>query len=293
MRLPLALLALAVLPATLHAQSFEGSKWSIEQEGAEAPSLWWFGSQGRVRTGDVGTILPGYKWHQSGDSIFVTVGDSVRYTGQLISSRFVGIRTGPHRQEGWWSGSRADAAAPPAVAAVPAAQTAPTIEAPRPNTSTEQMSRPVEPTGTSSTASPPPRTLRRIERADGSATPSTTPTASTPTGGQEIRRIERAGSRPATSPVPREALVGRWVQADSGGVIESIAFKDDGSVVVGLNTGAKGEGTWSNESEGTRVVIGGARREAVIRVWQEGTELRLVVETANGAPVTRRFRRAG
>lgn len=298
MRLPLVVLALALLPAAAQSQtsSFEGSKWSIEQEGVETPALWWFGSQGRVRTGDVGTILPGYKWRQSGDSIFVTVGDTLRYNGQLISNRFVGIRTGRNRQEGWWSGSRADApAAPAAVAVAPeaaAATTAAVPESPKPTSTgaaTEQMSRPVEPTSPAATTTGAPRTLRRIERADGSAPQG----SSGNSGGQEIHRIQRGATLPATTPVPRQSLVGRWVQADSGGVITSIEFKDDGSTYVGLNTGNKGEGQWSNEAEGTRVVIGGARREAVIRVWQEGEELRLLVETASGSPVTRRFRRAG
>lgn len=303
MRLPIALLALAVLPAALQAQSpsLEGSKWAIEQEGADSASIWWFGSQGRVRTGDVGTLLPGYKWRQSGDSVFVTVGDTVRYAGQLLTNRFVGIRTGPRRQEGWWSGSRADgptavAAAPSEPAPVnptvaPAAATTAATDAPKPNPSTESMSRPVEPSTPASTGSAP-RTLRRIERTDGSGSSSASmPSSTSQSGGQEIRRIQR--TLPATTPVPRSALVGRWVQADEGGVIIAIDFKDDGSVAVELNSGSKGEGTWSNESEGTRAVIGGARREAVIRVWQEGSELRLVVETASGAPVTRRFRRAG
>jgi hypothetical protein len=280
MRAPFVLLALAALPAALPAQSFEGSKWSIEQEGVDTVAHWWLGSQGRVRTGDVGTILPGYKWRQAGDSIFVTVGDTLRYTGQLISSRFVGIRSGPRRQEGWWSGSRADAPTTVAAAAPAAAPT---------TTATEQMNRPVEPAGGITAGSAPPRTLRRIERADGSGTPS----SSAPSGGQEIRRIQRGNALPAAPPVPASVLVGRWVQADSGGVITSIEFKDDGSAILGLNTGNKGSGTWTNESDGTTLVVGGARREAVVRVRHEGGELRFVVQGASGSPVTRRFRRAG
>ena len=186
MRLPIAVLALAVLPAALQAQSFEGSKWSVEQEGVETPAFWWFGSQGRVRTGDVGTILPGYKWRQAGDSIFVSVGDTVRYTGQLISNRFVGIRTGPRSQEGWWSGSRATAAIPAATNAPKPANT---------GASTETMSRPIEPTGNASTAAPAPRTLQRIERSDGGAAPS----SAAPAGGQEIRRIQRTNTLPSTT----------------------------------------------------------------------------------------------
>ena len=275
MRLPIVLLALAALPAALPAQSFEGSKWSIEQEGVDTVSLWWFGSQGRVRTGDVGTILPGYKWRQVGDSIYVTVGDTLQYHGQLISSRFVGIRSGARRQEGWWSGSRADA--PTTVAE---ASSGGVPEAAKPaSASTEEMNRPVEPSGGNPAAAAPPRTLRRIERADGSGTPS----SSTPAGGREIRRIQRGNA--STTPVPTSVLVGRWVQADSGGVVVSFDFKDDGSVIVGLNTGNKGEGSWSHESDGTR----GRHRRRPAR----GGDPRLA--RGGGAPVHRpgRERTAG
>ena len=101
-RVARACLAFALLvPAgsRLHAQSLEGSKWSIEQEGSETAVLWWLGSQGRVRNGDVGTILAGYKWHQAGDSVIVTIGDTVRYAGVVMNNRLVGIRTGRRRSQ--------------------------------------------------------------------------------------------------------------------------------------------------------------------------------------------------
>ena len=113
----LAIAFLAYLPtAPLAAQSLEGSKWTVEQEGVETPVLWWLGGQGRVRVGEFGTILTGYSWRQDGDSVFIAVGDSVRYAALLMSNRLVGVRTGPRRQEGWWSGVRADGPTALAVA---------------------------------------------------------------------------------------------------------------------------------------------------------------------------------
>lgn len=296
-----------LLPAgkALHAQSLEGSKWSIEQEGSETAVLWWLGSQGRVRNGDVGTILGGYKWRQDGDSVFITIGDSVRYSGAVMTNRLVGIRTGRRQPEGWWSGARADG--PDAVAAVSGTAAA----------GTEQMARPVNepaavptsaspgtstPTGNSGTTMAPaataaaPRTLQRIER-EGSTTSSPTtiaPAAATQGGGHEIRRIERApATMDPTRPVPQDQLVGRWFAADTGGVITSIDLRADGSGMVGLTNGNKGSLEWSNESDGTRLTIGGGDRAAVLRAWMEESHLNVVVLTATGPRRTWRFRRGG
>jgi hypothetical protein len=300
-----ALLAVALLaPAgtALHAQSLEGSKWSIEQEGSETAVLWWLGSQGRVRNGDVGTILSGYKWHQAGDSVIVTIGDTVRYAGVVMTNRVVGIRTGRRQPEGWWSGARADG--PDAVAAVTGTAAA---------TGTEQMARPVsEPTSvptspasttTSGTTMAPaataaaPRTLQRIER-EGASTPASspaiTPASGSQGGGREIRRIERStAAMDPTRPVPADQLVGRWVPADSGGVITALDLRTDGSGSVGLSNGNKGNLEWSNESEGTRLTIAGNDRSAVLRAWMEGSLLNVVVLTASGPRRTWRFRRGG
>lgn len=291
----------------LHAQSLEGSKWSIEQEGSETAILWWLGSQGRVRNGDVGTILAGYKWHQAGDSVIVTIGDSVRYAGMVVNNRVVGIRTARRQPEGWWSGARADG--PDAVAAVTGTAAA---------AGTEQMARPVaEPTtvpvstsstptsgtGSSGTTIAPaataaaPRTLHRIER-EGASTPSSapaiTPASGAPSGEREIRRIERPNTAmEPTRQVPAEQLVGRWLAADTGGVITTLDLRTDGSGMVALTNGNKGSLEWSNESEGTRLTIGGGDRAAVLRVWMEGSSLDVVVLTATGPRRTWRFRRGG
>lgn len=307
-RVARACLAFALLvPAgsRLHAQSLEGSKWSIEQEGSETAVLWWLGSQGRVRNGDVGTILAGYKWHQAGDSVIVTIGDTVRYAGVVMNNRVVGIRTGRRQPEGWWSGARADG--PDAVAAVTG------------TAATEQMARPVaEPgtvpvsaspssssstTGTSGTTIAPaataaaPRTLQRIER-EGASTPASspaiTPAAGSQGGGREIRRIERStAAMEPTRQVPADQLVGSWLPADTGGVITALDLRADGSGLVRLSNGNKGNLEWSNETEGTRLTIAGNERSAVLRAWMEGNMLNVVVLTANGPRRTWRFRRGG
>lgn len=294
-----ALLALVgAAPQAVAAQSLEGSKWSIDQEGVDTPVIWWLGSQGRVRTGDIGTILPGYQWVQREDSLIVSVGDTVRYSGVLMANRLVGVRTGPRRQEGWWSGARADA--PTTVAQAPATQITP----PATNPNTEQMNRPVEPAVTAPPPTSPapatgqPRTIRRIERADGGAQPSV-PAAG---GGREIRRLPRPGARnaagaadlPATVAIPTERFAGRWVRSDTGGMVERFEAKADGSFILSLSTGGKGTGTWANTPNGTQATLasneGGS---AVIRFWEEGGELSAVIVTAVGARRTWHFRRVG
>jgi hypothetical protein len=274
----------------LHAQSLEGTKWSIEQEGSETAVLWWLGSQGRVRNGDVGTILVGYKWRQAGDSVIVSIGDTVRYAGMVVSNRVVGIRTGRRQAEGWWSAARADG--PDAVAAVTGTEAA----------GTEQMARPVNDAPVTPVAAAPaaaaaaPRTLQRIERegSTGQPTSTITPAATPQGGGREIRRIERSTTAlPPTRPVPQEDLVGRWFPVDTGGVITTLDLKDDGSGTVGLSNGNKGSLEWSNETEGTRLTIGGGDRAAVLRAWMEGSTLNIVVLTATGPRRTWRFRHGG
>lgn len=293
------LLGLAILaaapPGHLMAQSIEGSKWTIEQEGIETPVLWWLGSQGRVRTGDIGAILPGYKWRQAGDSVIVTVGDTMRFAGVIMSNRLVGVRSGPRRQEGWWSGARADG--PTAVAVVATSPQAPAVVAQNPGT--EQMSRPADqPTASTTT---PPRQLRRIERNDGNAAPQAPAAAPTSGDGREIRRLPRPGARALgsdgdlapTTPIPSAALVGKWVRADSGGMIDQFEAKADGTVLLLLRTGGKKTGQWSNGTDGTRIVFGGPAGDAALRLWMEGDEVRLVVTTATGTRRTWHFRRQG
>ena len=301
-----ALLAtLAVTSARqLPAQSLEGSKWSIEQEGVDTPVFWWLGSQGRVRTGDLGTILPGYKWKQNGDSIVVTVGDTLRFAGVQMANRLVGVRSGPRRQEGWWSGARTDG--PTAVAAAPTSPAGTTVIPTPP--SAEPMSRPTDAgvstlnanNPTTPTSNPPPRQLRRIVR-EGETPPATPAEPATSGGGHEIRRLARPGVRgaatasdfPPTTPIPADAFVGKWVRAGSDGVLEEIEAKADGSLLVLLATGGKATGQWSNTSDGTRGEITGSTNSAVMRFWQEEGELRVVILTAAGARRTLHFRRQG
>jgi hypothetical protein len=292
----------------LVAQSLEGSKWTIEQEGVDTPVLWWLGSQGRVRTGDLGTILAGYKWKQDGDSIVVSVGDTLRFAGVQMANRLVGVRSGPHRQEGWWSGARADG--PAAVAVAPSTPSNPAVISTPP--STETMSRPtdagVTPTSPASsnpaitpTTNPAPRQLRRISREG--ETPATTTAEPAATGnGHEIRRLARPGARmgaadasdfPATAPVPADVLVGKWVRTETDGVLEEIEAKADGSFLIVRTAGGKGTGTWANGPEGTRAEVTGAGNSAVMRLWQEDGELRVVILTAAGVRRTLRFRRQG
>lgn len=288
-------LVAALAAATAHrltAQSLEGSKWSIEQEGVDAPVLWWLGSQGRVRTGDLGTILPGYKWKQAGDSIVVTVGDTLRFAGVQMANRLVGVRSAPHHQEGWWSGARTDG--PTAVAAVPTTPAGPTV-IPTPPMA-EPMSRPTD----TPTTNPPPRQLRRIVR-EGEAAPVTPTEPATGGAGHEIRRLARPGARaaatasdfPPTAAVPADVLVGKWVRTESDGVLEEIEAKADGSLLVLMATGAKATGQWTNGPEGTRAEISGTANSAVMRFWQEDGELRVVILTAAGARRTLHFRRQG
>ncbi len=293
---PFAIALVATLTATLAhpltAQSLEGSKWSIEQEGVDTPVLWWLGSQGRVRTGDLGAILPGYKWKQAGDSLVVTVGDTLRFAGVQMANRLVGVRSGPRHQEGWWSGARTDG--PTAVAAAPTTPAGPTV-IPTPPTA-EPMSRPTD----APITSPPPRQLRRISREG--ETPAATPSEPATSGdGHEIRRLARPGARaaatisdfPPTVPVPADVLVGTWVRAESDGVLEAIEAKADGSFLMVLTTGGKATGRWINGPEGTRAEVSGTANNAVMRLWQEGGELRVVILTAAGARRTLHLRRQG
>ncbi len=293
---PFAFALVATLAATtahrLTAQSLEGSKWSIEQEGVDTQMLWWLGSQGRVRTGDLGTILSGYKWKQDGDSIVVMVGDTLRFAGVQMANRLVGVRSGPRHQEGWWSGARTDG--PTAVAAAPTTPAGPTV-IPTPPTA-EPMSRPTD----APVTNPPPRQLRRIAR-EGETAPATPAEPAPSSGGHEIRRLARPGARatttatdfPPTVPVPAAVLVGKWVRAESDGVLEEIEAKADGSFLMVLSTGAKATGQWTNGPEGTRAEVSGTANSAVLRLWQEDGELRVVILTAAGARRTLHFRRQG
>ena len=293
---PFAFALVATLAATtahrLTAQSLEGSKWSIEQEGVDTPVLWWLGSQGRVRTGDLGTILSGYKWKQDGDSITVMVGDTLRFAGVQMGNRLVGVRSGPRHQEGWWSGARTDG--PTAVAAAPTTPAGPTV-IPTPPTA-EPMSRPAD----APVTNPPPHQLRRIVR-EGETAPATPAEPAPSSGGHQIRRLARPGARatttatdfPPTVPVPAAVLVGKWVRAESDGVLEEIEAKADGSFLMVLTTGAKATGQWTNGPEGTRAEVSGTANSAVLRLWQEDGELRVVILTAAGARRTLHFRRQG
>lgn len=279
--------ALATWPSGhLAAQSLEGSKWSIDQEGIDTPVLWWLGSQGRVRTGDVGSILPGYKWIQKADSIIVTVGDTVRYAGLLMSNRLVGVRIGPRRQEGWWSGARTDG--PTAVAAAPTTPAGPTLLPSDPNT--EQLSRPADqgtapaatPTTPTTTRPAGPRQLRRIERTDGS-TP-TTPPAAQPSGGNgnEIRRLPRPSGRAATPAATEPAasfeigqVLGRWRSRNPALGI-ALELNADNSATFTRQDRPSRSARWAMSGEGlllTVDVTGEGDREVVVR--PEGRGLRM------------------
>ena len=269
--LPLALAVLATAPAA--AQSLEGSKWSIDQEGRDTPVVWWLGSQGRVRTGDIGTILPGYHWVQREDSLIVSIGDTLRYAGVLMANRLVGVRIGPRRQEGWWSGARADA---PAAAVAQAGAAAS-------NPATEQMARPVDPAvstppTTSTTppaADPAPRALRRIERANGTA-----PAASAGDG-REIRRLNRPGRPPAGGPAPSgppidaAPLVGRWVSHNPNLRLALVIRADSTATFTGRN-GVARQLRWSAAADGLVMTMDyteEGEREVVAR--RDGAGLRL------------------
>ena len=250
------------LPARLTAQSIEGSKWNIEQEGVETTVLWWLGSQGRVRTGDIGAILPGYKWRQAGDSVIVTVGDTVRFAGVLMSNRLVGVRSGPRRQEGWWSGARADG--PTAVAAAPTPPSGPQVNPAAPNT--EPMSRPT---------ATPPRQLRRIEREGESSRPAPTQAAGE---GREVRRLPRPGAGAAarsTPAVPLDptAFFGVWVHTNPNTGIR-VELRADSTVSYVRRDVAPQSGRWTTEGGGLLIrvdLIGGGEKEVLVRV--EGDRL--------------------
>jgi hypothetical protein len=96
---------------------------------------------------------------------------------------------------------------------------------------------------------------------------------------------------PATAPVPADVLVGKWVRAEPDGVLEEIEAKTDGSFLIVLTAGGKGTGTWANGPEGTRAEVTGTSNSAVMRLWQEDGELRVVILTAAGARRTLHFRR--
>lgn len=295
----LAMLALAVSPSRrLAAQSLEGSKWRIEQEGMDSAVVWWLGSEGRVRTGDLGIILPAYKWRQAGDSVFVTIGDTVKYAAVLMSNRLVGgIRSGRNHPEGWWSGTRADATAP-------ATQVAANPGTPSPATSpaVQPMSRPADAAATPPASDPAPapsgsgHPLRAIQREGSSGTSSngTQPAG----GGRVIRRIERAEAAAAAQQAPATgsidtAFVGRWVRADSVGAVDGFELGADGRAKVHFRAGIEREGTWATDPEATRIVMQGENgAEARLVVWQGGPGLRGAIVTAEGPRRTLAFRRA-
>ena len=293
----------AFLPGRLTAQSVEGSKWTVEQEGVDTPVLWWLGSQGRVRTGDIGSILPGYKWRQTGDSVIVTVGDTVRYAAIIMSNRLVGVRTGPRRQEGWWSGARADG--PTAVAAAPTTPAGPLVNPPAP--STQEMSRPTDqpattpttPTTTPAGGAPTPRQIRRIERADG-------PEASRPANpnanagdGREIRRLPRPGARanaaaaaPAASSAPAEAgqFIGSWVHTNPNTGIRA-EFRADSTFTFVRRDATTQNGRWATDGTGLIVtvdLIGGDAKEVLVR--RDGARLTM---QPRGGLLSLTFDRAG
>ena len=267
-----------VAPYTLRAQSLEGSKWSIDQEGIDTPVIWWLGSQGRVRTGDIGTILPGYHWVQKQDSLIVSVGDTLRYAGILMANRLVGVRTGPRRQEGWWSGARADAAA-----AAVAQTTTPTT-----NPGTEQMNRPVDqaqgvaptPPTTTAATNPPPRTLRRIER-EGSPSATAAPAQSPPAADHEIRRLNRPGRQATTEPAPSGPpidagpLMGRWLSHNRN-LRLSLEIRADSTATFTGRNGTPRQLRWSAAADGLVMTMDYTEegdREVVVR--RDGDGIRM------------------
>jgi hypothetical protein len=179
--------------------------------------------------------------------------------------------------------------------------------------STETMSRPtdagvaqpsagttVAPTNTPA-PNAAPHQLRRISReGETPAAPAAAPASAG--NGHEIRRLARPGARmgsanandfPATAPIPADQLVGKWVRAEADGALEEIEAKADGTFLIVMTAGGKGTGTWSNGPEGTRAEITGTNNSAVMRLWQEEGELRVVILTAAGARRTLHFRRQG
>ena len=287
---------------SVSAQTLEGSKWRIDQEGVDTQVVWWLGSEGRVRTGDLGLILPSYKWRQSGDSFFVTIGDTVRYAAMLMSNRLVGgIRSGRNHPEGWWSGTRADVATPAAVAAAPAPAPAPaTTSTPSSSSGVQPLSRPADTVTTPSApvSSPPAggrRPLRQILRGDA-------PAAAPAGDGHQIRRIERAEAAnaaapqaaPATSAGSTDAaMVGSWTRADSIGMFDGFDLTADGRAALHIRGGREIAGTWSSDSMESRILFTGPEGgEVRFVIWTGGPGLRGAVVTANGPRRTLSFHRA-
>jgi hypothetical protein len=260
-----------LLPALLAAQSVEGSKWTVDQEGVDTPVLWWLGSQGRVRTGDIGSILPGYKWRQAGDSVIVTVGDTVRYAAILMSNRLVGVRTGPRRQEGWWSGARADG--PTAVAAT---STTPQVNPPAPGTETmsrptdQPAANPVTPTTASTTGNPAPRQIRRIERADGQQSDRPAQANPNPGEGREIRRLPRPNARAnAAAGVAMDvsSFLGSWVHTNPNTGIR-VELRADSTFTYVRRDATTQNGRWTTDGTGLVAImdlIGGDAKEVLVR----------------------------
>lgn len=289
----------ATAPRRLSGQSLEGSKWRVEQEGMDSAVVWWFGSESRVRTGDLGIILPAYKWRQAGDSVFVTIGDTVKYAAVLMSNRLVGgIRSGRSHPEGWWSGTRADAAAPASqLASTPATQN------PATTPSTQQLSRPTDSTSAPPATSPAPaptgggHPLRAIQR-EGAATPTDAGAGQPAGGGRVLRRIQRAEAAAATSPAPATgavdtAMAGSWVRADSVGMIDAFELTADGKAMVHLRNGANHEGAWATDPQSTHITMQGENgNEVRLVIWEGGPGLRGTIVTAAGPRRTLAFRRA-
>ena len=283
-----ALVLISVAPLHAQAPNLEGAKWRIDQEGVDTQVVWWFGSEGRVRTGDLGIILPAYKWRQSGDSVFVSVGDTMRYAALLMSNRLVGgIRSWRNHGEGWWSGERADVAAPAAVAAAPTSTPAGAPAGAQP------MSRPADSAATpSSPAVTPPagrRPLRQILRGEAAA----------PAGeGRQMRRIERAeaaqaAATPAGAPDPQ--MVGSWVRADSLGIVDGFDLLADGSAKLHLRGGREATGQWSSDPQESRVQFQGPEGQANVTlvIWTGGPGLRGALISPSGRGRTLAFQRAG
>lgn len=300
-----ALILLARASATpLAAQAtLEGSKWRIDQEGVDTQVVWWLGSEGRVRTGDLGLILPAYKWRQHGDSFYVSIGDTIHYAAMLMSNRLVGgIRSGRNHQEGWWSGTRADAPTQVAAAAPTNAPATPSA-APATPAGTQPMSRPADSATTPGSTGAAPGTegrhqLRQIIRGDA---PPTATTAAPAGEGRQIRRIERAGeagrSAPATiAPAGSSAdasMVGSWSRADSVGMFDGFDLTADGKAMLHIRGGREATGTWSSDSMESRILFTGPEGgEVRFVIWTGGPGLRGAVVTAAGPRRTLAFRRA-
>jgi hypothetical protein len=284
----LALLALSP-PRPLAAQSLEGSKWTVEQEGVETPVLWWLGGQSRVRIGEFGTILTGYSWRQDGDSVFITVGDSVRYSALLMSNRLVGVRTGPRRQEGWWSGVRADG------------PTALTQGTPTTPPTAEPMSRPSEEvpsTAPTRDAEPAPqpggrRPLRQIERAG--ADPAPPRGGNAPSGGREIRRLDRSGNVPTRTaegaPVATADLTGQWMNVATDAAVRSMTIRENGTLDFAASSGTQYSGVWVTTAQLTRLTLSMGVGSLDFRAWRDGDALVLQALAARAGARELRFRR--